>query len=104
MSGAPDVELILHAYLAWGEGCVEHLLGDFVFAVWDVRTRRLFCARDHMGVKPLYWWSDGTMLLFASEMKSLLQHPALAERRVNRAGVAQVLVDIDDELLGQTAV
>src|SRR5206468_813665 len=47
---APDVELILEAYLKWGESCVEHLLGDFAFAIWDGRTRRLFCARDHMGV------------------------------------------------------
>src|SRR5262249_44415654 len=52
---ATDVELLLRAYLAWGEGCVEHLLGDFAFAVWDGPRNRLFCARDHMGVKPFYY-------------------------------------------------
>src|SRR5262249_23922819 len=60
--------------------------------VYDSAARRLSLARDPMGVKPLYWWSDGNALLFASETKSLLRHPALRERRVNRAGVAQVLV------------
>src|SRR6266851_4305018 len=56
---ATDAELILHAYHVWGEECVEHLLGDFVFAIWDGRRRRLFCARDHFGVKPLYYAQVG---------------------------------------------
>src|SRR2546430_1501844 len=68
------------------------LQGIFAFAVYDTVERPLSLARDPMGVKPLYWWSDGNALLFASEMKSLLRHPALRDRRVNRAGVAQVLV------------
>src|SRR5712692_8529672 len=49
---APDSELILHAYATWGTPCVEHLLGDFSFAVWDARNQHLFCARDHFGIKP----------------------------------------------------
>lgn len=49
---ANDAELILHAYHAWGEDCVKHLIGDFAFAIWDGRERRLFCARDQLGVKP----------------------------------------------------
>lgn len=52
--GATDPELILHAYHAWNEQCLEHLLGDFSFAIWDGRARRLFCARDHFGIKPFY--------------------------------------------------
>jgi len=49
---APDSELILHAYAAWGEECVQRLRGDFAFAIWDARRQILFCARDHFGVKP----------------------------------------------------
>jgi asparagine synthase (glutamine-hydrolysing) len=52
--GVTDVELILRAYLAWGEDCVEHLLGDFTFGIWDGPQHRLFCARDQMGVKCFY--------------------------------------------------
>ena len=51
---ATDVELVLRAYRAWGVQSVEHLLGDFSFAVWDAAEGRLFCARDHLGVKPLF--------------------------------------------------
>src|SRR5438552_3262366 len=55
LDGANGAELILHAYAAWGEGCVCHLLGDFAFAIWDRRQRRLFCARDHFGIKPFFY-------------------------------------------------
>ena len=54
-----DVELILQAYLRWGDDCTQHLLGDFAFAIWDDRTQRLFCARDHFGVKPFYYAQVG---------------------------------------------
>jgi len=88
-----DTEVLLHGYEQWGlRGLAERLRGIFAFAVYDGVCRTLSLARDPMGVKPLYWWSDGDALLFASEMKSLLRHPALQKRRVNRAGVAQVLV------------
>ena len=50
--GAPDSELILHAYAAWGSACVDHLRGDFSFGIWDARSKQLFCARDHFGIKP----------------------------------------------------
>src|SRR5690606_4902269 len=49
-----DSELILAAYERWGESCVDHLLGDFAFALWDGRNKRIFCARDHFGAKPFY--------------------------------------------------
>ncbi len=48
LPGAADAELLLHAYHAWGDRCVEHILGDFTFAIWDGRSRRLFCAVDHL--------------------------------------------------------
>ena len=88
-----DTEVLVHGYEQWGlRGLAERLQGIFAFAVYDAVERTLSLARDPMGVKPLYWWSDGNSLLFASEMKSLLAHPALRDRKVNRAGVAQVLV------------
>jgi asparagine synthase (glutamine-hydrolysing) len=88
-----DTEVLVHGYEQWGlRGLAGRLQGIFAFAVYDVARRTLSLARDPMGVKPLYWWSDGAALLFASEMKSLLRHPALRRRKVNRAGVAQVLV------------
>ena len=88
-----DTEVLVHGYEQWGlRGLAERLQGIFAFAVYDAVERTLSLARDPMGVKPLYWWSDGNALLFASEMKSLLRHPALRDRKINRAGVAQILV------------
>src|SRR5581483_10733419 len=87
-----DTEVLVHGYEQWGlQGLAKRLQGIFAFAIYDVDTRALSLARDPMGVKPLYWWSDGNALVFASEMKALLRHPALRNRKVNRAGVAQVL-------------
>ncbi|HEU0306964.1 MAG TPA: asparagine synthase (glutamine-hydrolyzing) [Lysobacter sp.] len=88
-----DTEVLVHGYEQWGlQGLAERLQGIFAFAVYDAASHTLSLARDPVGVKPLYWWSDGDALLFASEMKSLLRHPALRNRRINRAGVAQFLV------------
>ena len=66
-----DTEVILQAYLAWGDGCVERLAGMFAFALWDRRNRSLLLARDRVGKKPLYVWRDGQRLAFASELKAL---------------------------------
>jgi len=67
-----DTEVILLAYLAWGEGCVAKLNGMFAFAIWDARNRQLLLARDRVGKKPLYVYRQGTRVAFASELKSLL--------------------------------
>src|SRR5262249_44601789 len=74
---APDVELILRASLRWGTACVEHLLGDFAFGIWDERSRTMFCARDHMGVKPFYWAHVGDWFLFSNTLACLRLHPAV---------------------------
>src|SRR2546428_1406242 len=77
-----DSEVIVHAYEEWGERCVERFNGMFVFALYDRRGRssegRLFVARDRYGVKPLYYYAADGVLLFASEIKALLRHPAVA--------------------------
>ena len=72
-----DTETVLQAYAAWGESCVERFNGMFAFAIWDRAQRRLFLARDRFGVKPLYYFADAGTLLFASEIKAMLPHPAL---------------------------
>lgn len=73
-------ELILEAYRRWGERCPERLLGDFAFAVWDDRKRQLFCARDHLGIKPLYYWHDGATFCFASDLEGLLAFGKVAPK------------------------
>ena len=70
-----DTEVIVHAWEQWGSACVSRFNGMFAFALWDHRERQLFIARDHLGVKPLYWTIIDGQLVFASEVKALLAHP-----------------------------
>ena len=67
-----DSDIILAAYQEWGETCPKKLLGDFAFAIWDGRTQTLFCAKDHMAIKPFYYYSSPKIFAFASEIKALL--------------------------------
>jgi asparagine synthase (glutamine-hydrolysing) len=72
-----DTEVLLQAYLQWGEDCLAHLEGMYAFAIWDARQRRLFCARDRLGIKPFYYAVASEHFLFASEIKALLSFPGL---------------------------
>ncbi len=73
-----DTETILHAWEEHGPACVEKLRGMFAFAIWDTRRRRLFIARDRLGKKPLYYFWNGRILIFGSEIKAVLAHPELS--------------------------
>ena len=79
-----DTEVLLHGYEQWGKELLPRLRGMFAFAIWDRRLQTLFCARDHFGIKPLYYYQaeDGT-LLFGSEIKSFLAHPSF-KKELNR--------------------
>ena len=70
-----DTETIVHLYEEYGRECVQHLRGMFAFAIWDVAQRRLFLARDRLGIKPLYYRFESGTLLFGSEIKAILAHP-----------------------------
>ena len=89
--GVGDGELILAAYKKWGERCPERLIGDFAFVIWDRRRQKLFCARDHMGLKPFYYHRFGRIFVFASEIKALLCVPDVPQR-LNEVAVADHLV------------
>lgn len=67
-----DTEVLLYAYREWGEDCLKRLLGMFAFAIWDRKKKRLFCARDRIGIKPFYYFWDRKNFAFSSEIKSIL--------------------------------
>ena len=78
-----DTEVLLHGYEEWGEGMLARLRGMFAFALWDEKDKSLFCARDHFGIKPLYYYQNGRgEFLFGSEIKSFLPHPGF-EKKLN---------------------
>lgn len=84
-----DTEVIVHAYEQWGIACVDHLNGMFAFAIFDSVRRSVFVARDHLGIKPLYYAVVGTQVLFASEIKALLQDARL-RRQVDLGSLGQL--------------
>jgi asparagine synthase (glutamine-hydrolysing) len=85
-----DTETIVHLYEQYGDHCVKYLRGMFAFAIWDRSKRRLYIARDRLGIKPLYYYYDGKTLLFGSEIKAILVHPAL-KPEFNRGTLAEYL-------------
>ena len=84
-----DTEVIVHLYEDHGQHCVDHLRGMFGFALWDSRRKRVLIARDRIGIKPLYFTEVGGRLLFASELKSILQLPEV-ERDLDWGAVSHL--------------
>lgn len=89
--GHSDTEVVLHAYAEYGEGCVDRFNGIFAFGVWEKRRKRLFLARDRIGVKPLFYMCHQGGLLFASEIKTILCYPDVVAR-LGSEGAAQLVL------------
>ena len=85
-----DTETVVHGYEAWGEGVFEKLRGMVAIAIWDAPKKRLVCARDLFGIKPLYYQHDGGRLIYGSEIKAFLAHPAF-KKELNREMLPQYL-------------
>jgi len=89
--GHSDTEVVLKAYIEWKEKCVDRFNGIFAFAVWEAHQKRLFLARDRMGVKPLFYAQIGGRLLFSSEIKGILAHP-LCPARIDVQSICEVML------------
>ncbi len=85
-----DTEVIVHLYEEHGTECLRHLRGMFAFAIWDANRRRLFVARDRVGIKPLYYCQTKEALYFASELKSIITDPAVP-RGIDAPAIRQFL-------------
>ena len=83
-----DTEVLVHLYEEYGENFVDYLDGMFACAIWDLKNKKLIIARDRLGVKPLYYWFKNDQLIFASEIKSILQYEEV-KREINYEGLAQ---------------
>ena len=88
-----DEALVLRAYQRWGRECPNHLLGDYAFAVWDANAHTLFCARDHMGVRPFYYAYTSSGFAFASAVEAVLAAPGV-DAGLDEASVAEYLTGI----------
>lgn len=89
--GHSDTEVVLHSYAQWGDACVDRFNGIFALAVWDRRRRRLFLARDRIGVKPLFYKLHEGGLLFASEIKTILAYPTV-RAELDAEGASQIVL------------
>ena len=72
-----DTEILLRSYIQWGKKCLDLINGIFAFAIWDTSKEELFCARDNLGVKPLFYTRQENSLIFSSEIKGILKHPEI---------------------------
>jgi asparagine synthase (glutamine-hydrolysing) len=86
-----DSELIVRAYATWGEDCVQQLRGDFAFAIWDAQEKRLFCARDHFGLRPFYYAEVGDAFIFSNVLECIRQHPEISAE-LNDAAIGDFLL------------
>ncbi|MEM8676157.1 MAG: lasso peptide isopeptide bond-forming cyclase [Cyanobacteria bacterium P01_G01_bin.67] len=91
-----DSAIILAAYQLWEHNCSQYLIGDFAFAIWDQRQQQLFCARDHFGVKPFYYFASDSAFVFASEIKGILTLSEMPQE-LNEDKIADYMIgDFDD--------
>lgn len=85
-----DAEVVIHSYEQFGERCLDRFRGDFAFALWDSRRKRLFLARDRIGVKPLYYYFKDGLFIFATELKAILKYPGIS-KKIDAAGLSDFL-------------
>jgi asparagine synthase (glutamine-hydrolysing) len=97
-----DAELLLLAYHAWKEQCIDHLIGDFAFAIWDTDERRLFCARDHFGVKPFYYARINDSFIFSNTLNTVRLHPSVSDELHEPAIADYVLFGLNQDLASTT--
>ena len=86
-----DTEVVLKSFVKWGERCVERFNGIYAFAIYDQQARRVFLARDRIGVKPLFYAETGDKLIFASELPALLEHPDIPHE-IDLNGAAELIL------------
>ena len=91
-----DSYFIIKSYEKWGEKCPEYLLGDFSFAIWDLNKNKLFCSRDHMGVKPFYYYLSDDLFIFSTEIKALFCFPGV-KNEINELQIANSLIQLYDD-------
>jgi len=96
-----DGALLIKCYEEWGQSCASQLLGDFAFAIWDNKEKKLFCARDHMGLKPLYYYNSCGFFAFSSHLQGLLSIPEIP-KKLNEQLIADYLVKVNDGFHEQT--
>lgn len=89
---ATDPGYALAAYLAWGPECLGRMIGDFALAIWDARARKLWCARDYLGIRPFYYFWDGRTFLFGPDVRTLLAHP-LPSLAVNEGMIGEYMAN-----------
>ncbi len=88
-NGHSDTEVLLKSYIFYGKDVCQHLNGIFAFAVWNSKTEEIFIARDHFGIKPLYYSIIENNLMFASEVKAILEHPK-SKPILDKTGIAEL--------------
>ncbi len=101
LSLTPDSELILHAYRKWGEECLNHLLGDFAFAIWDKTKQNLFCARDRFGVRQLYFAQKNNTFIVCNNLNTIHQYPNMS-KNLNDKAIAGFLLFGDHSWLDKS--
>ena len=91
--GYSDTEVLLKSYIYYGKNVVQHLNGIFAFAIWDSKNDELFMARDHFGVKPLFYTMQNNSFIFASEIKAIFQYPGV-QKILNSQGISELFAVI----------